>query len=61
MLAAALDVDPALVQRVSLNQLPGMQNRPLNTSMRIQRLEQILEPHFLSWRQAIEIVAAHYR
>lgn len=61
VLAAALDVDPALVQRVSLHQLPGMQNRPLNTSMRIRRLERILQPDFLSWRQAIQIVATHYR
>ena len=60
-LAEALDVDPRLVRRVSLHTLPGMQNRPLNTSMSIKRLEQISAPEFLSWRTAVRRVAANYQ
>ncbi len=60
-LAAALGLPPSRVTPISLHDLPGMSNRPLNTSMECTRLTVEIGPAFTPLPSAIELVAAQWK
>ena len=60
-LVEALQVDPALVKKINLHDIPAMAGRPLNTTMRCSRLEKEIAPTFLPLERAIETVAESWR
>ncbi len=57
----ALAADPALVEVISLYDIPAMAGRPLDTSMACSRLMREVGPSFQSLETFIEVVAAHWR
>lgn len=60
-LAEAMNITPALIQGVSLHSIPGMQNRPLNTSLKSSSLLLNLHPHLTSIEEASKTVASNWR
>lgn len=49
------------VEEISLHQLPGLHNRPLNTSMQPIRLQNETNSTFIALHQAITTVISHWR
>lgn len=60
-MAEAMRVNPELVRSISLHELPGMGNRPLNTSMTCSRLKSEVGATFTPLESSIQQVAAHGR
>jgi dTDP-4-dehydrorhamnose reductase len=60
-LAVALNVSSSLVESVSLHHIPGMENRPLNTSLQPSTLFQKIEHTFISIDAAIQQVALNWK
>ncbi len=60
-LAKELKADPRLVEPVALHDLPGMDGRPLNTTMNCHRLQTETDVTFASLRTSIQRVADNWR
>ncbi len=60
-MARAMRVDSTLVERIALYDLAAMAGRPLDTSMRISRLERELAPRFAPILADIEATARLWR
>jgi len=62
--ARAMELDEGVIKRqiepVSLHDLPGMANRPLNTSMTPSRLARIIELRFTPMENSLRRVAANW-
>lgn len=59
--AEALGITSPKVAAISLHDLPGMGNRPLNTSMTCPRLQAEVAPVFSSLKDSIRRMAAQYK
>lgn len=59
-LAEVMQVDASLVRPVRLQELPGMESRPLNTSMVCRRLSQETGTAFTPLRALLPRIAAHW-
>ena len=59
-LAKTLDIPSSQVKKVSLNEISGMENRPLNTSMQSSQLFHHLQCQFTSIENAIKQVAQNW-
>lgn len=60
-LAAAMRVNPALVQRIALHEIPAMAGRPLDTSMACGRLQHEVGATFRPFKDCIAQVAGNWR
>jgi len=59
-LAKTLQIPSSQVNRVSLNEIAGMENRPLNTSLQSSQLFHPLQCRFISIENAIKQVAQNW-
>lgn len=60
LLVDALDVSPSLLKTVSLRSIPGMENRPLNTSLVCSSVFQSLPSPRISVEESVNCVAANW-
>lgn len=60
-LAEKMNADPFLLRSVSLHDIPGLEMRPLDTSMTCTRLDCLGDFKFKNIHEAIETVAENYR
>lgn len=60
-LGETLGVDPSLVRKIALYDLPSMKGRPLNTSMACSRLQTLAGVSFMPLRESIELMAAAWK
>lgn len=59
-LAETLKISPDLIQSINLHAIPGMENRPLNTSLLCSPLLEKMQPSLWSMEDVIECVAANW-
>jgi dTDP-4-dehydrorhamnose reductase len=61
LLVAALGVSPALIESTHLHAIPGMENRPLNTSLICSPCLEKLQPTLRSMDEVITTIAANWK
>jgi|TARA_B100000780_G_C21083091_1_gene436243 dTDP-4-dehydrorhamnose reductase len=59
-LANALDVNKKFVKKINLHDLPGFKKRPLNTSMKCNKLRKAIIHRFKPMSESIKIIAKNY-
>jgi dTDP-4-dehydrorhamnose reductase len=59
-LAKALDVNKKFVKKINLHDLPGFKKRPLDTSMKCNKLKKAISHRFKTMSESIKIIAKNY-
>jgi dTDP-4-dehydrorhamnose reductase len=60
-LAAQMDIDPQLVKKIALYDMPSMAGRPRDTSLKSTRLEREIEMAFLPLNEAISRTSRNWK